>query len=308
MMNDDFKVTFWGVRGSHPVPGKPFAYFGGNTTCLEIEAGETRIIIDAGTGIIELGKKITEEYFKKTKGEPLELTIIFTHLHHDHTQGLPFFTPLYLGQSVLHLFGPKGFGEELCCVLERSMVPPNFPIDLYSSSAVKNITTIHENNIILLDAKQRAPKLMNRFHDIPRIGETSILIRIMKEYSHPANGVFVYRIEYRNKSVVFCTDVEGYMFGNSKLIQFAKEADLLIHDAQYSAEQYTGLPTPKQGYGHSIPEMAIEVARKADVRNLALTHHDPTSTDGQLRRNQTKYRRRFSNLFYCREGYTFSLH
>lgn len=304
---EEFKVTFWGVRGSHPVPAKETHYFGGNTTCLEISIGKVIIVVDTGTGAINLGKKIVMDYFSEKKEEPLELSIFFTHLHHDHTQGLPFFAPLYLGQSLLHLFGPRNFGAELSLVLERSMIPPNFPVDFFHSNSMKNITTIKENNLILLDAYNKTPLLLNRYLDKLELKDTSILIKVLQGYSHPANGVFIYRIEYGGKAVVFSTDVEGYMFGDSKLIQFARNADLLIHDAQYSIEQYTAIPTPRQGYGHSIPEMAIEVAKKAQVVNLVLTHHDPTSPDALLRKNQTKYRRRFKNLTYAREGLIFTL-
>ncbi len=300
-MKEEFRVTFWGVRGSHPAPGKDTIYFGGNTTCIEIKIGKTIIIIDAGTGIIDLGMKITDDYLKKGKQEPLELTILFTHLHHDHTQGLPFFTPLYFGQSVLHFFGPRNFNEELSCVLERSMTPPNFPINLHSANSVKNITTIEENHIIILDTKNKTPRMLNKFFELPEVKDTTIVINVMNDYSHPANGVYLYRIDYGKKSVVFCTDVEGYLYGNMKLVQFAKETDLLIHDAQYSMEQYTRLPVPKQGYGHSIPEMAIDVAEKANVKSLALTHHDPTSKDGELKRKQIKYSKKFNSLFYARE-------
>jgi len=306
-MKEDFKVTFWGVRGSYAVPGKNTLYFGGNTTCLEVSCSTTTIIIDAGTGIINLGNKIVQEYFSRNGTHSLELTLLFTHLHHDHTQGLPFFTPLYLGQSILHLFGPRNFGSDLTVVLEKSMIPPNFPIDLYQSNSVKNISTVKENTIIVLDSKNKKPQLFNKYFDKFDVKDSTILIKILRDYSHPANGVFVYRIEYGGKSVVFSSDVEGYQFGNSKLAGFAKNADLLIHDAQYTKEQYTALPTPKQGFGHSTPEMAIEVARMAEVKNLALTHHDPTASDGQLKRNQTKYRRRFKNLFYAREGLAFQV-
>ena len=304
-MKEGFKVTFWGTRGSYPVPGKDTILFGGNTTCLEVLIGKTIIIIDAGTGIINLGRKIVTDYFAEGKEGPLELTLLFTHLHHDHTQGLPFFTPLYLGQSILHFFGPRNFGEELNRVLERSMAPSNFPIDLFSTNSLKNITTLKENHIILLDTKNKTPKLINKSLEKPEIKDSTIVIKVMNDYSHPANNVFVYRIEYAHKSIVFCTDVEGYLFGNTKLIQFAKDADLLIHDAQYSREQYTGLPTPRQGFGHSTPDMAIEVAQKATVKHLALTHHDPTSHDRQLNRNQTRYKKKISNLFYAREELTF---
>jgi ribonuclease BN (tRNA processing enzyme) len=286
------------------VPGKDTLLFGGNTTCLEVMIGKNTLIIDAGTGIIELGKKIAMEYFQEGKNTPLEITILFTHLHHDHTQGLPFFIPLYLGQSILHFFGPQNFGEELNTVLERSMKPPNFPINFTSVQSVKNITTLKENHIVLLDVKNPTPKIINKALNKPDIKDSTIVIKVMNDYSHPANGVFVYRIEYQKKSIVFCTDVEGYILGNRKLIQFARGADLLIHDAQYTKEQYTSLPTPKQGYGHSTPEMAIEVAEKAEVKKLALTHHDPTAMDEHLENNQKKYRGNYNNLFFARDGYT----
>jgi ribonuclease BN (tRNA processing enzyme) len=303
-MGDDFTVTFWGVRGSHPSPSRDTLYFGGNTTCFEITIEETTIIIDAGTGIIHLGQKLASEFFKK-KHSNLELTIFFTHLHHDHTQGLPFFVPLYLGQSVIHFFGPRNFGEELNTVLERSMKPPNFPIGFDSVQSVKNITTLKENNFVTLDAHKHTPRIINKFKEKPDTTDTSILVKVMNDFSHPADGVFVYRVEYKNRSVVFCTDVEGYVYGNAKLIHFAEGTNLLVHDAQYSSEQYTELPTPKQGYGHSTPEMAIEVAKKAKAKNLALTHHDPSATDAQLKENQSKFSALFENIFYAREGLTF---
>lgn len=306
-MNEEFSVTFWGVRGSYPVPGKATQIFGGNTTCLEVTAGKTTLIIDAGTGIINLGNKITADYFKKDGGNPLELTILLTHLHHDHTQGLPFFTPLYLGQSILHLFGPRNFGDELQVVLERSMTPPNFPVDFYHSNSIKDITTVKENNVILLDAANQKPQLLNKFFDTIGVGSSTITVKIQNDYSHPTDGVFVYRFDYEGRSVVFATDVEGYLFGNSKLINFAKGADLLIHDAQYTQEQYVALPTPKQGFGHSTPEMAIEVARKAEVRALALTHHDPLVDDSQLKKAQAKFQKRFPGLFYAREGLNYRI-
>ncbi|RKY03122.1 MAG: MBL fold metallo-hydrolase [Spirochaetes bacterium] len=305
-MNRDFTFTFWGVRGSHPVP-QPYALkFGGNTTCLEIRAAGAVVIIDAGTGIIKLGEKLAQEFF--TSGEKiLELTILFTHLHHDHTQGLPFFTPLYLGQSHLHFFGPRNFGGELSVTLERSMIPPNFPIDFYHSNSVKEVETIKENNMIIISPDSKTPKLINKFQNEVKPAENDMVISIMNDYSHPANGVFVYKIEYKNRAFIFATDVEGYIFGNSKLIEFAKGADYLIHDAQYTKEQYVGLPTPKQGFGHSTAEMAIEVAKRAEVKNLILTHHDPSATDSDLRKRQSYYRRRFRNLTYAYEGLTVKL-
>jgi len=306
-MKDEFKITFWGVRGSYPVPGEDTVHFGGSTTCVEVTISNVTIIVDAGTGIVRLGNAIAASYFKNGAKGPLELTLLFTHLHHDHTQGFPFFTPLYLEQSKLHLFGPLNFGDEIQVVLERSMTPPNFPIDLLSSSSIKQFATIGEQHLILFHLPKRSPILINRFHKTYEIKDKTIVVKVMRDFSHPANGVLVYRIECGGKSLVFATDVEGFLFGNAKLIHFARGADMLIHDAQYSAEQYTALPTPRQGFGHSIPEMAIEVGKKADVKKLVLTHHDPMSTDAQLERNETKYKGQFPNLLYAREGLTLTI-
>ena len=302
-MNHDFKITFWGVRGSHPVPGKNTIQFGGNTTCVEITAGNAKIIIDAGTGIINLGKKLMSEYFENQKvDKKLNVIILFTHLHHDHTQGLPFFAPLFFGKSILNLFGPINFGNELQLVIERSITPPNFPIDFFQTNSMKKIHTVNDSNEIIIDSSTDEVTLYNKFHDkIPENSE-NVKIEIMNDYSHPANGVLIYKILYRKKTLIFSTDVEGFMFGNSKLINFTKNANVLVHDAQYTKEEYVALPVPKQGFGHSIAEMAIEVARKANVKNLILTHHDPNRSDSELRKMQSKYRRRFKNLTYAREG------
>jgi phosphoribosyl 1,2-cyclic phosphodiesterase len=300
-------VIFWGVRGSHPVPGNSTLKYGGNTTCLEISIGSLRIIIDAGTGIIEAGRRIGAGYLKGGGREPLHVTLLFTHLHHDHTQGLPFFVPLFLGNAVIHFFGPRNFGGELADALERSITPPNFPINFHQANSEKRIHTVYDNNIVVLDAADHLPVLKNRFSDTVDMKGGTVVVKILNDYSHPANGVFVYRIEYGKRSVVFATDVEGYMFGDVRLANFARGADLLIHDAQYSAEQYTALPVPKQGFGHSIPEMAIEVARLAEVKNLALTHHDPGSDDETLRKMEAAHKKNFSSLFYAREGQSFTV-
>jgi phosphoribosyl 1,2-cyclic phosphodiesterase len=306
-MKEEFTVTFWGVRGSYPVPGKNTLHYGGSTTCIDVTIGKVIIIIDAGTGIVNLGNTLAANYFKEGGKGALNLTVLFTHLHHDHTQGLPFFTPLYLGPSKLYLFGPLDFGEELRTVLEQSMTPPNFPVDIRSANSIKLYETIGENHLILYQLPDLKPNMINKFHDTYKITDSTVVVKVMKDFSHPSNGVFVYRVEYSGKAIVFATDVEGYLFGNSKLISFSENADLLIHDAQYTREQYTALPTPRQGFGHSIPDMAIEVAKKAGVKTLVMTHHDPTATDTQLKRNQTKYKRQFSNLFYAREGLSFHI-
>src|SRR5687767_4489667 len=106
-MSHTMTIKFWGVRGSHPVPGSATVRYGGNTPCVEVRAGQHMIILDAGTGIIGLGKDLVRR--SREQGGPIEATLLFSHMHHDHTQGFPFFTPAYIGPSRLHIFGPGIF-------------------------------------------------------------------------------------------------------------------------------------------------------------------------------------------------------
>ena len=114
-MSDELRVKFWGVRGSYPAPGAGTVKYGGNTACVEIRAGERTIILDAGTGMIRLGRELTRR-------RALEVVLLFSHLHHDHTQGFPFFVPAYMPAAKLHIFGPDGTHETLKNVFSSESV------------------------------------------------------------------------------------------------------------------------------------------------------------------------------------------
>jgi ribonuclease BN (tRNA processing enzyme) len=131
----------------------------------------------------------------------------------------------------------------------------------------------------------------------------AVVVRLMKSYAHPG-GVYVYRIEWRGRSLVYATDTEGYVGMDRRLAAFAKGADVLIHDAQYSEEQYRGLKgfMPTQGYGHSTPQMACEVAAAAGVKRLALFHHDPNYDDESVHDLEEQARATFKTAFSAREG------
>src|SRR5512138_3214209 len=122
-MSDELRVKFWGVRGSYPAPGAGTVKYGGNTASVEIRAGERTIVLDAGTGIIPLGRELAR---RRTQ----EVVLLLSHLHHDHTQGLPFFIPAYLPGTKLHLFGPDGTTESLKRVLEQNQSFDTFPVSL----------------------------------------------------------------------------------------------------------------------------------------------------------------------------------
>lgn len=269
-MSNELRVKFWGVRGSHPTPGAGTVKYGGNTACVEIQAGERTIILDAGTGIIPLGRKLA-----KTK-RANEIVLLFSHLHHDHIQGLPFFLPAYLSNAKLNIFGPDGTHESLKDVLEHNQSSETFPVSLREMASVKEIQAVRETQVIVWDEEG-----VRVAESIFGLSEDSVVIRAHKSYAHPG-GVYAYRITWRGKSIVYATDTEGYVGTDKRLVAFAQDADLLIHDAQYSDEHYwgglAGFPST-QGYGHSTASMACAVATAARVKGLILFHHDPAYSD-----------------------------
>src|SRR5215211_4058709 len=262
-MSDELRVKFWGVRGSYPAPRAGTVKYGGNTACVEIRAGNRTIILDAGTGIIPLGRELARR-------RTLEVMLLFSHLHHDHTQGLPFFVPAYLPNAKLHIFGPDGTHASLRNVLEHNQSAETFPVRLHEMASSKDIQPVRESQVIVWD--EAGVRVM----ESPlAAGEDAVVIRIHKSYAHPG-GVFVYRITWRGKSVVYATDTEGYVGTDRRLVKFAQNADVLIHDAQYLEAHYrgqlAGFPST-QGYGHSTALMACEVAVASEVGQLLLFHH-----------------------------------
>ena len=292
-MPNELRVTFWGARGSYPTPGAGTIKYGGNTSSVEVRAGERTIILDAGTGIIPLGRELART---KRAGE---LLLLFSHLHHDHTQGFPFFVPAYMPSARLHIYGPDGTHESLKNVLERNQSSETFPVGLRDMASSKDIQAVRESQIVVWDAEG----VRVAESGVP-VGEEAVVIRIHKSYAHPG-GVYVYRITWRGKSVVYATDTEGYVGTDRKLVQFARDADVLIHDAQYLEEHYrgqlAGFPST-QGYGHSTVTMACEVAAAAEVGQLVLFHHDPSYDDAMIAGMERTAKSLFEDTVAAYEG------
>jgi len=296
-----FIVGIRGVRGSYPVSGKQFLKYGGNTTCFEIWADGRLIIVDAGTGIIGLGNDLLKSYVKTTQhslpGKPVEAILLFTHTHIDHIQGLPFFIPIFQGNTVLYIYGPDSAKSRFEDAVNFVLNPPLFPITVDDMSALKLFRNICSVESIYWGKEKGMPLVLNNYRESDRIKEarSSYPVRIMcmKSYAHPQYGVLIYRIEYNNKTVVIATDTEGYISGDTRLIDFARGADLLLHDAGYTSEIYASSDRCKQGYGHSTMEMAVEVARRAQVKQLALIHHEPASDDATVDNIEKKARELF---------------
>ena len=301
-MNDELKIKFWGVRGSYPTPGAGTVKYGGNTACVEINAGGRTIILDAGTGIIPLGRELAKRAIQEKRG--LELLLLFSHLHHDHTQGFPFFTPAYFPNTRLSIFGPGGTPETLKHVLERNQSAETFPVSLRDMSAAKTIESVRESQVIVWDEEN-----VRVVESTSGLSPEAVVIRIHKSYAHPG-GVYVYRITWRGKSVVYATDTEGYVGMDRKLVAFARDADVLIHDAQYSEGHYrgqlAGFPST-QGFGHSTAVMASEVAASAETGELVLFHHDPAYTDDLVAAQETAAQKLFPDSHAAYEGYEIKL-
>lgn len=298
--SESFIARFWGTRGCYPVPGAQTVRYGGNTTCVEFQVGQHPLIMDAGTGMINLGYDLVRRARRDGYTAPIVATILLTHTHHDHTQGFPFFAPAHIGSSILHILGPNTFERGLEEALNHTMMPPNFPLTLHEMPSLKIVRTLLGNEVLLLDQQQGSLRIYDGHHDrIESPSEKVVRIRIFKSYAHPRNGVHVYRVEWRDKAVVFASDTEGYRNTDRRLAEFARGADLLIHDAQYQNEDYI---TKKQGWGHSTPEIACEVARLAGVGQLVLFHHEPTHNDEQLVQMEQAAQRLFPNTMAAYEG------
>ncbi len=241
-------VTFYGVRGSIPTPGSQFVKYGGNTACVHVQLDDgTNIVLDSGTGIRNLGKSLLKN------NAPIH--ILLSHNHWDHIQGFPFFGPLY--QAGREICITPGLTEEIRPegILEQ-MKGSFFPVPREAIAA----------NVVIQSYADHSWS----------IGEAKICRLRM---NHPGGGS-CYTIEYKNRKLAYITDNELYPPYKKNtdfldFVLFSKDADLLIHDAQYVIED---MPA-KSGWGHSVAEEAVKLALACNVKKLALYSHDPERED-----------------------------
>ncbi|MCU0699557.1 MAG: MBL fold metallo-hydrolase [Myxococcaceae bacterium] len=249
------EVRFWGVRGSVASSGSHVARIGGNTSCLEVESHGHRLILDAGTGLRQLGETLLPK-------QPIAATMLFSHLHWDHVQGFPFFTPAYLPSSQFVLYGPGADGEQqLRSVLARQMEPPNFPVPLSAMRAQLDFRSARPGAII----------------------ETGPFRITPVELPHP-QGCIGYHIEADGRRFAYCTDVELTLEAlDGRLGRILEGVDALVLDAQYTPDEYEGrVGPPKKGWGHSTMIEAARIAKATDAQRLFLFHHDPAHSDDQV--------------------------
>ena len=284
---EEFKIKFRGVRGSYPVPNGDFLKYGGNTACVEVRVGGHLIILDAGTGLISLGNELMQKYIESgttiTDRTPVRCSILLSHIHLDHIQGFPFFRPSHLASTRMALLGGVNYNESLEEELSKLLFTKSFPLDLGDIAADLKIMDLNETNYIIFKKDEEMPRVV-RVNDLKEddYSEEDVVITCYKSYAHPQNGVFVYKIMYKGKTLVYATDKESYPGGDKKLVKFAKGCDLIIHDAQYSTEDYLSIYVPKQGFGHSTFEMALDCKRQVEANQIVFFHYDPGYNDEKL--------------------------
>ena len=255
------KLRFWGTRGSLPSPGPATQRYGGNTPCTELRIGDLVIIIDAGSGIRDLGNTLMKEF----KGKPIEAHMFIGHTHWDHIQGMPFFTPFYLPQNKFTVYGVHGTTQSFADILTAQMSPTYFPVAMKELSSRINIVELSR---------------------VTNLGPVKVSYHYL---NHP--GITVgFRFESKDWAVSYISDHEPYgklnetgEFGDKEdadIAKFVKGSDLLISESQYTEEEYK----LKRSWGHSTFTDVIDLALKAEVKQLALFHHDPSHTDEMMDR------------------------
>jgi phosphoribosyl 1,2-cyclic phosphodiesterase len=273
-IENQFTVQFWGVRGSIPSPGLHTVRYGGNTPCIEMQAGGKRLIFDGGTGLHVLGQSLLRQM-------PIEAHIFFTHSHWDHVQGFPFFTPGFVRGNDFHIYGaiaPDGSTVEQR--LNDQMLHPNFPVPLQ----------IMQANLDFYNVKAGEPIKIN---DI--IVETAPL-------NHPGEAVG-YRVNWRDGAAVYITDTEHFPDSlDENVMWLARNADILIYDSTYTDEEYHSPKSPRIGWGHSTWQEAVKIAKAANVKTLVIFHHDPAHDDEFLDRVGEEAAVQFPGAVMAREG------
>jgi phosphoribosyl 1,2-cyclic phosphodiesterase len=267
------QVKFYGTRGSIPVPEKEYMHFGGNTACVLIRFdNEKLLILDAGSGMRKLGQELAADPVGTR-----HLRIALSHTHWDHIQGFPFFQPAFLPEYTLDLYLGKRneMEQDLKSIFSNQMRFEYFPIGLEKLQAT-----------IRFWEPEPVPTLTSWG------GKVSAC-----PLPHPGQS-YGYRYEYGGKTIVYCTDVEHGEEINPSVVELAQGADLLIHDAQYTPEE---LPA-RQGWGHSSWLQAVQVAQQAQVKRLALFHHDPAHTDHFLLQEEKRCKAILPTAFFAREG------
>lgn len=262
-------VRFWGVRGSYPTPDPKMLRYGGNTACVEVRCGDRLFLIDAGSGIIKAGEALYGRL-------PKQVDVLFSHLHHDHISGLPFFKPGLAGQCSIRTFCGHLGGDSAKAALDTMFSPPLFPVGLdalpphYEHVGFKAGDTL-------------------TFGDL-RVSTCPLF--------HPG-GATGYRFDHGGRRVCYISDIEHTdPWPASHLVRFCKGADLVIFDCMYTNKEYAGC----RGWGHSTWMAGITLCKASSAKAMAGYHHNPVHDDDRIDAMQAELEALLPNGFMAREG------
>jgi ribonuclease BN (tRNA processing enzyme) len=271
-------LVFYGVRGSYPVPNKSVSKYGGNTAAILIERNDKILILDAGTGIFNIGS-----YLKESKPHIKKADLFLTHLHIDHIQGIPSFAPVFDKEFELNIYCDNSKNFSFKDTVYTLFNQPLSPIGNKGIKARINFIPLipEEPETITIDA--------------------GLSVDFMKENSHPHAGVLIYRINVENSHILYATDVESPCGFEKKYLEFIKGADILIHDSQYFDADYYSNENSKKGFGHSTVSMAAANAIKCEVKKLFLFHYSHRYSDKDVEKMLKEARKKFKNTFLSEE-------
>jgi phosphoribosyl 1,2-cyclic phosphodiesterase len=268
------KLKYYGTRGSIPVPGGDTIKYGGNTACVRIAVGSTLIILDGGSGLRVLGNELLQTEFGKGQGVA---HIFFSHAHWDHINGFPFFLPAYVRGNKFFLYGSSFSGPSLRKILTHRQDDIKFPIKMKDMSSSLEFIELHEGQKV-------------HFHN-------ALISCIPIKHRH-LHGSLSYRIEAESKKIVYISDYEHEEKLDLKLVEFAKDADLIIYDAMFRPKEYE----KRRGWGHSTFVEGINITKAANVKLLHLFHHSPDHSDHVLDEIEKKAQKLFPNTYAAKEG------
>lgn len=276
-LKNSFKVTFWGVRGTVPTPGVATHKYGGHTSCVQMICGGRELIFDAGTGLYPLGEALDTN----------EVDIFLSHTHIDHIMGFPFFSGAYDRDYTVRLWAGHLLPEHsIREVMGTLMHPPIFPLTLDDLRSKLSFHDFHAGEDIRHESLMQAGIVI---HTLP--------------LNHPDRAT-AYRVEYAGHAACYVTDVEhrdGTL--DEKLLGFIKDADLLIYDSTFDDKDFARF----NGWGHSTWQHAARLGKAANVKHVALFHHDPGMTDAKLDERMTQLNQMKPDSYVAYEGLTLEL-